>query len=260
MSDLREFKFRSIYNFVDIIDSAVRYETNLFNFNEDYFLNSSTNFCRDTVLHQYIVCELLNHFRRDFRKNGECYDENTIESWYELFSLHAVEIEKFDFEREEFDLTMEIYQWFLRNETKFYALFDSIGEEVFHILFSNRNFLLNFNNLITNTVKEFEYPKTSLTEKETIKRVNIPKWVKTAVFHRDKGRCVFCNTDLTSIVNTFTNSNYDHIVPLDRYGINDPCNVQLCCEKCNKSKTNKEGATSNKYFAWWKRIKETNKS
>jgi hypothetical protein len=104
MSELREFEFNSIYNYVDIIDSAVRYETELFNFNEDYFQNSSTNFRRDTILHQYIVCELLNHFRRDFRKNGDCCDENSMEAWYELFLLHSVEIEKFDFEREEFDL------------------------------------------------------------------------------------------------------------------------------------------------------------
>ena len=126
MSELREFEFKSIYNFVDIIDSAVRYEIALFNFDEDYFVNSSTNFCRDTVLHQYIVCELLNHFRKDFRKNGDSCDEDSMESWYELFSLHAVKIENFDFEREDFDLSTEIYQWYLRNETQFYELFDNM--------------------------------------------------------------------------------------------------------------------------------------
>ncbi len=92
-----------------------------------------------------------------------------------------------------------------------------------------------------------------MTSKGTIKRVNIPQWVKDAVFHRDKGRCVFCNTDLTRLVNTLTTNNFDHIVPLDLYGSNDPCNIQLSCEFCNKSKTNKAGATTTKYIPWWSR-------
>lgn len=182
-------------------------------------------------------------------------DEYQMEYWQELFDQYSIEIESIDFENEDHDLMEEEYSWYSRNEHKFYQLFDQLGEEIFHILFANRVFLLNFNNLITNTVKEIDYPSEFLTTKGTIKRVNIPRWAKTAVFHRDKGRCVFCNTDLTSIENTLINSNYDHIVPLDKFGINDPCNIQLCCEKCNKSKTNKEGSTSNRYFSWWKRDK-----
>ncbi len=41
------------------------------------------------------------------------------------------------------------------------------------------------------------------------------------------------------------------MVPLDFYGTNDPCNIQLACEKCNKTKTNKDGITSDKYIPWW---------
>src|SRR5690606_11520791 len=96
-----------------------------------------------------------------------------------------------------------------------------------------------------------KYPKEYITRKGTIKRTNIPVWVKNAVFHRDKGRCVFCNTDLTNLVNTFTKNNYDHIVPLDLYGANDPCNIQLTCERCNKSKSHKESTTSDQYYSWW---------
>lgn len=114
---------------------------------------------------------------------------------------------------------------------------------------------MRFNNLISKTVQEFDYPSEYLNKKGRIKRANIPAWVKKAVFHRDKGRCVFCNTDLTGIINSLTNVNYDHIVPLDRFGINDPSNIQLCCERCNKSKTNKEAETTNKYFSWWSRQK-----
>lgn len=256
MSELSEYKFNKIYDFLEIIDSAVQYETELFKFNEKYFLASSTNFRKDTILHQYIVCELLNHYSREFRKNGDSFDEDQMEYWNELFSSYSIEIQNLDFEDEYLDLSEEAYKWYSDNHDKFYKLFDFLAEEIFHILFANRNFLLKFNNLISVTVKEFNYPEEFITSKGTIKRVNIPKWVKNAVFHRDKGRCVFCNTDLTSIVNTLINTNYDHIVPLDKYGINDPCNIQLCCEKCNKSKTNKDGTTSNYYFSWWKRDKK----
>ena len=251
MSELREYSFNSVYDLANIIDEAVRYEVELFNFDEDYFLEGSTKFNRDTILHQYIVCQLLNHFRRRFKKDGDLYEGEVMDNWYELFSSYSIKIDEFDFENEELD----VCDWFDENHRKFYDLIDICGEEVFHVLFSNRGFLLRFNNLISETVKKFNYPIGYLNKKGRINRAHIPKWVKKAVYHRDKGRCVFCNTDLTNIINSAVNINYDHIVPLDRFGINDPCNIQLSCESCNKSKTNKEGETTNKYFSWWKRLK-----
>ena len=253
MSELRDFKFNKIYPFVEIIERSVHLEIELDNFDEDYFIQSTTKFRKDTVLHQYIACGLSNYYSRYFRKNGDLFEEDRMQYWQELFSQYSIEIENIDYENEDLDLSEETYAWYMRNEDKFDQLFAELAEEVFHILFANRGFLLKFNTLITNTVKEIQYPTKFLTAKKTLKRANIPKWVKNAVFHRDKGRCVFCNTDLTSMVNTLVNSNYDHIVPLDKFGINDPGNIQLCCEKCNKSKTNKEGSTSNNYFSWWKR-------
>lgn len=258
MSELRDFKFNKIYSFVEIIERSVDLEVELYNFDVDYFIQSTIKFRKDTVLHQYIVCELSNYYLRDFRKNGDLFEEDRMEYWQELFSQYSIEIESIDYEDGDLNLSEEAYNWYTRNEDKFEQLFEELMEEIFYILFANRGFLLKFNNLITNTVKEVEYPTKFLTAKKTLQRANIPKWVKNAVFHRDKGRCVFCNTDLTLIVNTLVNSNYDHIVPLDKFGINDPSNIQLCCEKCNKSKTNKEGSTSTNYFSWWKsdKVKE----
>nr|WP_256521907.1 HNH endonuclease [Halobacillus sp. A5] len=71
----------------------------------------------------------------------------------------------------------------------------------------------------------------------------IPQWLKQGVFHRDKGRCQICGTDLTKVLNLDNKENYDHIIPLENGGTNDPTNFQLTCESCNKSK----GARSNKY-------------
>lgn len=123
----------------------------------------------------------------------------------------------------------------------------------FHILFHDRGFLLEFNKLVSEAVYDSVFEKQLLTKKGTLKRARIPEWVKNAVFHRDKGRCVFCYQDLTRVFNHLTKSNFDHMVPLDLYGANDPCNIQLTCEHCNKSKSNKEPSTSTKYITWWKR-------
>ena len=179
------------------------------------------------------------------------YDNEYLLGWYEKFDTYNVNIPKIaeDEDRED----SGAYEWFLENEEKFLDLFSEMSEEAFYVLFNNRGILLNFNKIVSNHIyeKNLIYPSEYMTEKGTIKRCHIPIWVKKAVFHRDKGRCVFCNTDLTNLINSYKKSNFDHIVPLDMYGVNDPCNIQLTCETCNKSKSNIEITTSQRYFSWW---------
>lgn len=246
MSSLQEFKFNNIYELADIVDGSVKAGLGFWNYNKDYFIQAATKFSKDTLLHLYIVTTAFNYHRRDFRKNGDLIDEDSIEKWYSLFDSYEIKVSKYNLNGK-----TEIIKWFERHSEKFEELFNKMSDEVFYILFANRQFLLEFNNLTTATVLDTKFSKKNLTPKGTIKRVAIPKWVKTAVYHREKGRCVFCNTDLTGLVNILTTSNYDHIVPLDLHGTNDPCNIQLTCEKCNKTKTNKHGSTSNKYIPWW---------
>ena len=246
MNGLQEFKFNHIYELVDLIDGSVKAGVSFWNYDEDVFIRSATKFSKETLLHLYIVTTAINYHHKDFRKNGNLIDEDSIEKWYSLFDSYSIKVRKYNFSGK-----TEIVKWFELNIGNFEELFIKMSDEVFYILFANRQFLLEFNNLTAETILDTEFPQKHLTPKGTIKRVAIPKWVKDAVFHREKGRCVFCNTDLTGLVNTLTNSNYDHIVPLDLHGTNDPCNIQLTCEKCNKTKTNKDGTTSNKYIPWW---------
>lgn len=248
MTELQEFEFTNTYELTAIIDNCVRSEIAFWNYADDFFINSATKFSKDTLLHLYIVTTAMNHYRSEFSKNGDMIDENEISKWYSLFDLYQLR-----YVQHNFDEGSEVIKWFDNHVKQFELLFDRLSEEVFYVLFSNRQFLLDFNNLTIEIVKETHFPEGLITSKGTIKRVNIPIWVKRAVYHRDKGRCVFCNTDLTGLVNTLTNSNYDHIVPLDLYGTNDPCNMQLSCEKCNKQKTNKSASTGNRYVPWWKR-------
>lgn len=53
---------------------------------------------------------------------------------------------------------------------------------------------------------------------------------KKIVFTRDGGSCQCCGrTD---------NLEYDHITPFSCGGKNDPSNIQLLCQRCNRSKSN----------------------
>ena len=243
---MKEFHFHTTYELAHIIDSSVFGHQEFWNFNEDIFINCSVKFSKFTLLHLYIIASSLNYYRRYFRKNGDCFDEECYENWKSQFKTYDVLVPPYDFNLEKNPL-----EWFDEYSDNFENLFEKMAEEVFHILFNNRNFLLEFNILTSKTIKELLLPKEFLTEKNTIKRAYIPSWLKKAAFHRDKGRCVYCNTDLTNIYNTITNRNYDHIVPLDLFGVNDPCNIQLTCERCNKSKKNNKASTSNKYQPWW---------
>lgn len=248
MNKLREFKFNKIYELADLIDNSVKSEVEFWNYNEEYFVEAATKFSRDSLLHQYIATTAINFYRRDIRKNPENYFDESVEEWYTQFESYGV-----NFERKTIDIDNEGWalEWFEKSIYSFQELFDKMANETFHLLFANRQFLLAFNKLASLTIKDISIPEKFLTKKGAIKRVSIPQWVKVAVFHRNKGRCVFCNTDLTGLINTLTNSNYDHIVPLDLYGTNDPSNIQLLCETCNKTKNNRDSSTSNKYIPWW---------
>ncbi len=249
MKELKEYKFDSIYDLVSLIDGHVKDGFVFWNYDEKLFIQCASKFSKFTLLHLYTITTAFNYYHRDFRKNGDCIDEDGIQYWYDLFKTYNVKYEIFNFKNEE-----DIFYWYERNEQNFISLFRKMADEVFHILFSNRNFLFKFNKILQETILQdtniLLFPKEILTKKRTLKRAYIPIWVKKAVFHRDKGRCVYCNTDLTNIYNTLTNSNYDHIIPLDSMGVNDPCHIQLSCEKCNKKKGNEE-STSNKYIPWW---------
>lgn len=121
-------------------------------------------------------------------------------------------------------------------EDSYYEIIEDISRDVFHILFQNRRFLLSFNNFMSEVLKG----------KST--RVHMPMWVKNSVKYRDNGRCVMCNKNLTGLLETeiIREKQYDHIVPLERGGLNDVTNIQLMCQECNIKK-GIEAETSDNY-------------
>jgi hypothetical protein len=60
------------------------------------------------------------------------------------------------------------------------------------------------------------------------KRDRIPEEVRIAVWRRDEGRCVGCGSQ--------DRLEFDHVIPVAKGGSNTERNVQLLCERCNRSK------------------------
>lgn len=154
----------------------------------------------------------------------------------------------------------DIYDYMaeLRFTGEYEALIEQTVKEVFHVLFQNRELMLLFNDMVSKGI-EFqvecgvpEEVEELFKDNGTLIRKTIPKWVQRAVFFRDRGRCVLCDKDLSGTLNYENVENYDHIVPLARYGLNDVSNIQLLCKECNQIEK-KAGipATSNNYQSWY---------
>ncbi|MFW2567879.1 HNH endonuclease [Aliarcobacter butzleri] len=56
---------------------------------------------------------------------------------------------------------------------------------------------------------------------------------------------------MSGILNLENKVNYDHIVPLDKYGFNDISNIQLLCFDCNQKKKANPAITSHFYQSWY---------
>lgn len=131
-------------------------------------------------------------------------------------------------------------------------------DEVFHVLFQNRELLLRFNEYIAGVVARGDLVGASVVPTELfargtmLKRAKVPAWAQRAIFFRDRGRCVLCDKDLSGLVNLANAENYDHIVPLARHGLNDVSNLQLLCAECNQlDKRDGHGRTSREYQTWY---------
>jgi hypothetical protein len=76
------------------------------------------------------------------------------------------------------------------------------------------------------------YEKFSGVDTESVvRREPIPEDVRFEVWRRDEGKCVVCNSK--------ENLEFDHIVPFSKGGSNTARNLQLLCESCNRSKSDR---------------------
>ena len=68
------------------------------------------------------------------------------------------------------------------------------------------------------------------TTENAFERSRIPENVRVEVWRRDGGKCARCGSR--------EKLEYDHIVPISRGGSNTARNIELLCEKHNRSKSN----------------------
>lgn len=182
------------------------------------------------------------------------FDRHGID--YQSFSDHLADLGKSYLDADDndvYDFMNEI--WLSESYEK---LMDQTVGEIFHVLFQNRQLLLDFNDYMSSilsvaTVEDAEdLDHTLLSPRGTLLRVRPPKWAQRAVFYRDRGRCVLCDSDLSGLANIENVENYDHIVSLAQFGLNDVSNLQLLCVHCNQIEK-KDGAaiTSGRYQSWY---------
>ncbi|GGC97437.1 hypothetical protein GCM10007216_30260 [Thalassobacillus devorans] len=170
------------------------------------------------------LVELMNIYDVDYSYLGEApfiglddedlhlygYDQNLVEKFaHKIFKLYGEKLEP------------------------------TMVSDIFTVLFANKQFLYEFNKQLQEVVEVLklkDHPDY-LKKDGVFKRCKyLPKWLQKGVFMRDKGRCQICGTDLTKVLHLDNQENYDHIIPLESGGTNDPTNFQLTCEHCNKSK------------------------
>jgi Restriction endonuclease len=267
MSYYNTYYFANVIN--NVINDRFDYLRNLDEFLVGY-LTLSDKFEKRSILHQFISFIIEDLFYESIEEDFKSLEQVTIEAikkkkvWLNLaLNYHGIKHTPFkqwinensNSNEHPEDLFYTYINEFLYDERL--LLIEKLTDEVFYILFMNRKFLLNFNYFISGHIARSdindmfcEY-RDLLSKSGVLKRTNIPEWVKNAVYFRDRGHCVFCESDLPNIITRLSIKNYDHIVPLNQGGVNDVSNIQLTCKACNMKKLDKEVKTSNVYELWY---------
>jgi len=237
-------------------------------FGEEHYFNFVEPFPKISALHHYIKWMINTINFEDVEElDIDRVKNNSIKLWVEVaFDYYNFHYDTFDVflleknkSRETVDID-DVYDYIheLQLCGPYEELLEKMSEEIFHIMFLNRKILLNFNSIISSTISQIQIEEIEETEEKELfskdgrlKRVHIPTWVKNAVFHRDKGKCVLCFKDLSGLVSISEKENFDHIIPLSQGGINDITNIQLLCESCNKKKRDGLIGTSELYEKWY---------
>lgn len=264
--ELKEYKYAGAYYIADNFSYLIENADTVTGFLEslsDYELTPIFKFSKTTILHKYLAYFIERHFGEKFRyfsKNSPIMEFEYLEL-KNLFDAHEIgctEIEFEDDSNEDNDCcddreieNVMVLKWVEENEDGFDRLIGILVDETFHLLFRNRYLMMEFNTSMIEFISNEGPRDNRFTKKGFIKRCWIPEWVKKAIFHRDQGRCVFCDKDLTGLYNQLSNRQFDHIVPLAKFGSNDPTNIQLACDSCNNEKSCNSTSSSMRYSTWW---------
>jgi len=266
-----EMKFFETYHFTTVVDSVIADPWSRLRALEGFWSDGHERFVEPfpkyTALHQLIAFIVTEQFIDastpvDYLKNQPdvstwietglrryAIDHLSLSDW-----MSQTEIASADLTQDDVDSYLD--ELVLVGDVE--ELASNVVEEVFFHLFGNRSCLLAFNELMAKMVINDIGPDQVdavhalyFASPGVLRRIDLPEWVKHAVFFRDRGMCALCQRDLSRLVTIEPEENYDHMVPLSRGGLNDVTNIQLLCSPCNLSKSDSEGATSSRYERWF---------
>ena len=247
-----ELLFYRVYEMAEIIGDIIKNDASCFD--EPDWTSSEVSGCllkfsKVSVLQHFCFAMIRTWQLRTYLKDPETVEVASIEEALTRYNIPHVSFEnflrsKFPGQAAEDISDNALYAWVCEQEEEtFCHLWGKTTDEVFHLLFGNRSFLLRFN------LKLAEFRQQRGDRQSP--RCGIPHWVKKAVYFREKGKCALCKRDLSGLIAIDPKQHYDHMVPLKALGINDPCNMQLLCAVCNLTKAASAGRTSSLYDAWW---------
>lgn len=266
-------EYYNTYYFTNILQTLLADSFSYLRTLEDFFGDSGyrqflVNFPKYSALHLFIefVIETDNYETISDVVVDSLVNDKNYKLWVNN-ALNQYDIEHIDFHSwlasNSFNLnditedTVNDYHSFLRDEGPYDQLIMRITDEVFFLMFMNREFLREFNNTIALYISNIKTDTLLQDEKRFfkrdgfLKRINIPVWARRAIFFRDRGLCSSCHKDISGLISIHSDKHFDHIVPLARGGINDVTNIQLLCEKCNLQKKDNVSSTSKYYERWY---------
>ena len=273
-SKLFQMEYYDTYHFALMLDGILKPSFEYPEFVDQFFDGLEhgqflAGFQRFSALHQFIEFEIetvtlqsVDDVVEDALVNVEGY-ELWINEALRYFKIEHTAFEEWldekGIELENISETLiREYHDHLYDTGPFQALLARLTEEIFFLLFMNRDFLRRFNESVASYVMQFKIKNLSKDEKllftkdGVLKRGRIPVWARRAVFFRDRGLCGYCHRDISGLVSIHSDKHYDHIVPLAKGGINDVTNLQLLCEKCNLRKKHRNTNTSKYYERWYR--------
>ena len=248
-----ELLFHRVYEMADLMADIVENSAHdCFDELEWSSSNVSTclvKFSKVSVLGHFCFAMIRIHDLTRCRKEPETVEIASIQEALTRYKIPHISFEnfvqsKFPSQATEYIADDALYAWVCeQEEVTFCPLWEKTTDEVFHLLFRNRTFLVRFNLKLA----EFRQQRGDSPSP----KCGIPQWVKRAVYFRENGKCALCKKDLSGLIHIDPKQHYDHMVPLKALGINDPCNIQLLCAVCNLTKGASPARTSSLYDPWW---------
>ena len=270
---LFQMEYYNTYYFANVVQQIVEHHVAYLRDLEIFFLQSEQfieGFPKISLLHQFIDVCVGMMFDKALESADELRDSQPQELWIDqALQVYKIEEETLPDWLASQGKTVasasddDLYEYYqeLRLRGVLEELRERIVEEVFFLMFLNRDLLRRFNEMLATSIGVLcknpppidadDVVSPALKRDGVLKRITIPEWVRRAVIYRDRGMCSFCHRSISGLIDIHSVKHFDHIVPLDLGGANDITNIQLLCETCNLKKKNTNTNTSKHYEKWY---------